>query len=167
MKNKILKTNTGFTLVDMIIAMMIAAVVVLTAGTISSISVRSHTKNFEEGQIYTEISYGFKQMQKYIRERGAIIDTPGGSWVGERFVINTENILVNQAFGLYQNGSNVELVYVPDITDETTRDVIFSTPASGNVSLDLTKSTDEYTVQISGDKSGIPYDLIMTVTGRT
>jgi hypothetical protein len=61
-----------------------------------------------------------------------------------------------------------DFVYVPDVMDETIRDVIMSIPDSEPVPIFVPNSVgNSITVQIQGEKGGVPFKMSTTILRRT
>ena len=167
LKYRKLRSENGVSLVEVLVAMIIALVLLLSIGVISRISIRTHTKYCSETQIYADISCGFKMIQKHIRESsGANVDTPGAlPWVGSRIVV-VNGVGNNSVFGLYQNTDSVDFVYLENIADENDREVILSVPNADTVTLTLISGAKLFEVQIQGEKGGVPFDMSTTILRR-
>ncbi len=162
-KSKNLRSQSGLSLVELLVAMIIAAILLLTVGALSRISIASQRRSFNEMQVHADLSYGFKLLRNRIREHGFATDTPGsGSWLGDRILVR------NGAFGVYQNTNTEDFVYVPDISDESIREVLLSVPNAGILNLTLSNLTPPrtITVQIDGETNGIRFEMLTTVTKR-
>ena len=164
--HKDLRSQSGTSMVELLVSVVIAVIVLLTIGAISQVAIRSHNRCFNETEIYADVSYGLKLMQKRVRESMSVaVDTPGGSWTGSRVVIGNKTGN-DSAFGLYQNTGTLDFVYVPDVTVEATREVITSVPVAETITLTPTLGTGSVEVQIQGEKSGVPFDLSTVIMRR-
>ncbi|MCK4882973.1 MAG: prepilin-type N-terminal cleavage/methylation domain-containing protein [Candidatus Omnitrophica bacterium] len=165
-KCKILTSRSGLSLIELLVAMLIAAILLLTVGVLSRISIVTQRRSFNEMQIQADISYGFKFMRNRIREYGFGTDTPGSPWLSDRILVN------GGAFGIYQKTNTKDFVYALDAgnPDPDVMKVILSVPNAGELNLDLPLSDlappRTITVQIDGEKNNIPFDMVMTVTKR-
>ena len=180
-----MKNKNAFSLIEMQVSLVVAAILVLTIGAISSISLSSHNRMRKEAELYADIFYGFKLIQNRVRESSVGVSIVGQSnpWTGSRLVINNSTGTNDEAFGLCQynssgsnplcvtSGSNIALVHWPNYTASTTvnaGEVIFSTPFSGS-NLALTFSTPDANtiiVNLSGTKDNIPFNLSTTIKRR-
>ncbi len=155
----------GFTFVEMLVSLMVSAVVVLTIGSISGICRNSELKTRSESQIFDDIAYGFKLLQNRVHEGKSLEEeTLGGHWLGNQLVIDHDKV-----FGVFQDdGSAVrELVYLPDKSDETARQVIIGFSASDSVTLDVAKNgSKSVSVSVSGEKGNIPFSSSTDVMRR-
>ncbi|MCK5013961.1 MAG: type II secretion system protein [Candidatus Omnitrophica bacterium] len=162
-----LRSENGVSLIEVLVAMVIAFVIFLSIGVISKISISTHTKYCNETRIYADISYGFKLIQKHIREANIVNppDAPGAPWIGSRIVV-APDVGNYHVFGLYQNTDSVDFVYLKDITDENDRVVILSVPNTGTVTLTLTPGVKLFEVRIQGEKGGVPFDMSTMIMRR-
>jgi len=156
----------GFTLVELLVAVVAGGLVILTAGTVSSIGKTSHQKLFNESGIYNDIAYVFKLIQNRVH-MATTISSPAATspWVG------TERLIVgNEAFGVYnETGPNTNLVYLSDKDNVNTRQTILI--ALDTDTLDLSINPDEpigdtVEVTLSGTKNGISFSMTTTIKGR-
>lgn len=164
-----LKNRIGVSLVELLVALLLCAVLVLSVGVISTISVRTTSKYKSEMDIYSDITYAFKLMQKHVREMDLTTDplAPAGAWVSQRLLINYDSGK-DCVFGLYQNAvtNSVDLVFLPDQSDVTKRDVLFSVPNPAAVALNVSRNGSAYTVRIQGTKNKIPFDMSTVILKR-
>ena len=170
-----LKNRTGVSLVELLVALLLSAVLALSVGVISKISVGTSAKYKSEMDIYADIAYGFKMMQKHIREMDLTTnpepidpnDPPIAPWVSQRLLINYESGN-DGVFGLYPNAvtNSVDFVFVPNQIDETNREVLLSVPNPATVALNITRSGNAYTVRIQGTKNNIPFDMSTVILKR-
>ncbi|MBN1869047.1 MAG: prepilin-type N-terminal cleavage/methylation domain-containing protein [Candidatus Omnitrophica bacterium] len=166
--HKNIKSQRGVSLVELLIAMLIASILILSLWVVSRIAISSHAKYYRETQVYADISYGFKLMQRHVREsKGISVAAASGNWVGSRVVIR-HSVGNNSAFGIYYNAvtNTNDFVYVPDVTNETNREVITSVPVSETITLLPTLGTGSVTVQVHGEKGGIPFDMKTVILRR-
>ena len=164
-----LKSSSGVTLAEMLVALIIVAVLALTVGVISKISVGTSKKYSGEIEIYSDLSYGFKLMQKHVREMGIANDpdAPGAPWIGPRLLIDN-NVGIDSAFGLYQNTATntVDFVFLPDLSDPMVREVLFSASDTTPPTLNITRTGNSYIVRILGVKNSVPFDMSTTIKQR-
>ena len=164
MKN--IKDKRAFSLTEMLVSIVVAAILVLTIGVISSISTGTYAGLTKEAQVYNDISYGFKLMQNKVRSsNNQIIISPVSSpWVSQQL-----NVGANK-FGIYQNGSMNEFSYF----DGVKREVIFAVPSNQVFNLTFPLfSTDSATVRVDGEilrvdgeKDKIKFDMSTTILRR-
>ena len=166
-----MRNKNGFSLTELLVSIVVASILILTIGVLSSIANGSFNKISSEQQTYNDISYGFKLMQNRVRIASSMSKTttkPNPPWV------NSEELVVdNVAFGLYQasGGTKRDFVYLADKNDETNRETIFTVP-DANLSWTLTcnpsscSSPKSITLILTGKKDNIPFDMETTVMKR-
>ena len=163
------QNSSGASLVELLVAIIITSVLALSVGVISMISIRSSAKYKSEMEIFSDIAYGFKLMQKHVRGMEIAREpvAPSGSWASDRLYIDNKTGH-DSIFGLYQNAltNSVDFVFVPDQSDETVREVILSVPNPAMISLTLARSGNKYQVQIKGEKDKVPFDLSTVILQR-
>jgi prepilin-type N-terminal cleavage/methylation domain-containing protein len=160
-----MEKSKGLTLAELIIALVISAVILLTIGVISQVGPGSYHKLESESGLYSDIIYGFDLMKNKARAARAVtIEAPRRNWRSDKLIL-TDVTGNSSAFGLYQpaRSQNIDFVYLRDSTDETNRDVIFSNPDPiGNpVTLILTPdAAGEYIdVRLSGTITNESFNL--------
>ena len=197
MKNTILhKSENGFSLMELLVSMICAAVLMLAVGVLSSMANSSFNKISSQQQIYNDISYGFKLMQN--RVRGALgsvskSTAPTTSWFNMS-VSGTgtpEWLEVDKgAFGIYQSPGSTQkdFVYMSDKAADASvaanRETIFSVP-DANLTLTVqcdcvrvssttyacsnpscTNKPKSITMVLAGQKDNIPFDMESTIYRR-
>ena len=160
-----MKNKNAFTLVELLVSLIIAAIVVLTIGVLSSISNSSFNKINNKQQVYNDISYGLKLMQSKVRASSTLsITVASGSWVSQRVSVSTGN------FGIYRNTTYNPARREFSFDNGTAREIILSVddPNNSSAALDLTatQNTNAVTVTISGLKNNIPFNVQTTATRR-
>ncbi len=152
-------------LAELLISMIIAAILFLTIGSLSSIANSSYNKINKQKEIYNDISYGFKLMQN--RVRGAV-DTvkketkPNPPWVGGEWLVAD-----SAAFGLYKDLGNTNFVYLANKNDESKRETIFSVPGDNlNWKVTCQPSCTSLALTLSGNKDNIQFDMGTTILRR-
>lgn len=124
-----MKNKAGFTLVELLISIIIASIIILTAGGLSRISLNSFYKALNKQQIHNDLSYGLKLIRNRFRNAEASSvrknTSASGSWVGKTLLE-----IGNEAFGIYQtnNSSKLEFVHLPDKSNENNREVLLTIP---------------------------------------
>jgi prepilin-type N-terminal cleavage/methylation domain-containing protein len=188
-----MRNNKGFSLVEMLVALIVAAIMILMIGVLSNIGQKEYKKVYEKQAIYNDISYGFKLIENRVRDSDSmtfsVATAPswGGNppWIksaddatttptslgGRLIVRHTETSVIESAFCLYQeNGSTSKnLVYVPDISAPTIFDRILTVDTTTDT-LNLTfrnSSSSSITVRINGTKNNISFDISNVVLRRT
>ena len=185
MKN--FKNNKAFSLTEMLVSMIIAAVMILTIGVISSISTSTYSSLSKEAQVYKDIAYGFKLMQNRMRSvQNYTIIPPAArpTWASSNppwiNLITLDNAAgADMAFALYRTTSGTAkrmFVYVPDTEatinciNRTNCEVIFEVldPNNSSANLDLTLSSgsNAVTAQISRTNADNPFDMTTTILKR-
>ena len=173
-----MKNKNAFSLIEMQVSLVVAAILVLTIGAISSISLSSHNRMRKEAEVFADIFYGFKLMQNRIRESGVSISPVpiSAPWTSEQILINNVFPTNDEVFGLCRydpssldplcmnGGSRIGFVYLPDVSNNA-GEVIFSVPDT-NLNLTLAPNGDTMTVRVFGTKDNIPFDLSTTVKRR-
>ena len=160
-----MKNKNGFTLTELLVSIIIASVLILTVGVLSSIANSSYNKINNTQQIYNDISYGFKLIQNQVHVSSTLsITAVSGSWVSPRVSVGAGN------FGIYRNTTYTPATREFSYDNGTTREAILSVPDPNNSSsvLDLTatQSTNAITVTITGTKNNIPFNMQTTVMKR-
>jgi prepilin-type N-terminal cleavage/methylation domain-containing protein len=175
----------GFTLVEMLISLLVAAILVIVIGKLSDLAMSSSAKTRKQLEVYNEIMDGYKIMQKHIREASSCGSvTPGsGTWVGNIIECPPNQPGVNGvAFGVwFDSGLSMrQLVFLKDKNDNTDREVLLEVPMTSafpNNSLTLTGtlSSGVMNVTISGEKAvtsrnnaifATPFSFTTKVKGR-
>ena len=156
-----LKNKNGTSLVELLVGILVSSILILTIGVLSETANRSYNKLYIQQQIYNDISYGLKMLQNKVRIGGTLVaGNKSAPWVsGQHFLIGSG------AFGLYQTSGTVkDLVYDNGVTRET----LFSVPQPGTITLafPVTLTSKSVTIQISGTKNNIPFDILATATRR-
>ena len=159
----------GFSLVELLIGIVIGAILVLTIGVLSSVSLGSYNRFSKESEVYNDIYYGFKLIQNRIHaNKVSIVTNPGAPWKSDKIVITG----TTERFGLYQpTGSNsIELIRFPDATETlNNREIIFSIPINSqwaNPTLTVTPSGNTFAINLQGTKDNLPFNLSTTILMR-
>ena len=160
-----MKNKNGFSLIELLVSIIVASILVLMIGVLSSIANSSFNKVNNEQQIYNDISYGFQLIQNQVRISPTLsITAASGSWVSPRVSVSAGS------FGIYRNTTYSPATREFSYDNGTTREAILSVPDPNNSSavLDLTAalSTNAITVTITGTKNNIPFNMQTTVTKR-
>jgi len=151
--------NKGITLVELLVSIIASAILMLTIGVLSELAVASSRELRLEADIFNDIMYGTKILQKKVRESANCIPvTPGGLWIGERLDCGIE------AIGVYNNSGAYELVYMQDKTGTAREPILLVSDT--NLGINFTLNSDAITVRITGSKDNIPFDIVSTVTTR-
>ena len=165
--------KNGFSLIELQVSILIASILVLTIGAISSISLKRYRNLQAEAKIYSDISYGFKLIRNRVRTSSSLsLLNAAGNWKSERLVIRKE--AETMAFGIYQSdedGAPLEFVFLQDASNENDREVIFTAKPS---ELSLIWSCDTancltakyLTVTLNGEFENQPFNIASTVSRR-
>jgi len=147
MKTPFIKTDSGgFSLIEMLVSIVVASIMMLTIGVLSTIANSSFNKLIRIQKLYDDISIGLKYAQNRVRASDSILITSlGNPWVGEQIqVTGTINGLSQtQTLGLCLDNGQTNLVNRP--TPATTcadSDIILSASAADSLSLALSWPCD-------------------------
>ena len=162
----------AFTLVEMMVAMVVAAILMIVVGKISDIATKSSTSLRQKAEMFSEIMYAYKYMQKYVRE--ADLCTPvgqSGSWIGSRLECSSSLTGADSAFGIWNNAGTRQFVYVPDKNNTNVRDVLFEVKITGGLPTNAftftpTLNSGMVNVRIAGNKDKIPFDITSSIKKR-
>ena len=157
-----MKNKNGFSLIELIVSIVIASILVLTVGVLSSTANRSYNALNNKQQIYNDLSYAFKLLQYKVRGSTSIAaGNKASPWIaGQHFLVGTNN-----TFGLYQTSGTVkDLVY--DVGG--VRETIFSVPQPGTIALSfpVAITAASVTISVSGVKDNIPFTMKTTIFRR-
>ncbi len=169
----ILKTKKGFSLIELQVTIIIAAILILIIGVISDASLGSYNKIKKEGEVFSDIYYGFKLLQNRVHAANNVTSgTLSSPWI----TTNNVKIIINntERYGLYQPAgtTTIELVRFASAAAELTpssRETILSIPINAtwaNPTLALTQSGNSYTITLTGTKDNVPFNLSSTSTKR-
>ena len=156
-----MKNNNGFSLVELLVSIIIASILVLTVGVLSSVANSSFNRLNSEQQIYNDLSYGFKLLQYKVRGSSSIATGNRASpWIsGKHFLID------GGAFGLYQSSSTeTDLVY--DNGTQIEKILLVPQPGSVNLSFPVAITSQAVTVRVSGAKNNVSFDMQTTIARR-
>ena len=181
-----MRNKKGITLVELLVSMIVASILILTVGVLSSTANRSFKKLTSKQQIYNDISYGFKLTQNKVRASsgiGKVLKPNGTPWRSDKLVIGISE------FGIYRNGTSRDFVFIPDLSSETTQEKILSVPDSNDsdsnlvmsINCDCTRASPttyncsnssctvtpkSVTLVLTGTKDNIPFDMETTILKR-
>ena len=154
------------------------AMLILTIGVFSNIAYSSYGKISQEASVFNDAAYALKLMQSKIRSSTSMsvkTNPPNPPWKSSEILFKYSHIVggvetfLEGAFGLYQTSgsSTIDLVYVPDTT-QTKKEVLLSVKAGQALNFTLSNITAQsLTVQLSGTKNGIPFNVNNVVFRRT
>ena len=137
-----LTSTRGFSMVELLVSIIIATILMLAVGAISSISLSSHNKVRNESELFGDLAYTFKTFQKITREAGnsqagPCTTPPCGAWASKQLIVSNNAGTSNDAFGLFDNTTDAtkrELIRVSyttatfptDSTVQSTKEVLTS-----------------------------------------
>lgn len=179
--------NKAFSMVELLVSIVVASIMILTIGILSSISNRTYHKLDKEQTLYNDISYGLKLIQNKVRSSITIpqISPFGGSWASQQLVMTNydddpaKQVNFTSTFGLQINGSNRNFVYIADYTNNAwdKTEIILSLPNNNDNILTFTSGTNNsYKAEIkcpstpgntSNCKDKIDFDISTTITRRS
>ena len=148
-----LSTQRGFSFVELQVAMVVAAVFMIVIGTVSGIGHRSYNKVREKSQIYSDLGYALKLIRNRVRnaETSLSIDySPGDSrWVDKQVLV-----VDGGGFGIFKDSGSAEkhLVFVPDLDDLSTREVIFTIQDDGVDQYNIGFRKINNSIEVTGNK---------------
>ena len=155
-----MNNKNGFSLVEVLVSIVIASILILTIGIISSIANGTYNKLSKEQSIYNDISYAFKLMQNKIHMSSTLaVGSNPSPWItNQHFVVD------GGTFGLYQTSATAkDLIYVSGGTTET----LLTVPQPGTITLSMAITSGKYiTITLSGKKDNIPFQMETAVLRR-
>jgi len=168
----------GFSLVELLVSLVVASILILMVGVLSSIGNKEYSKVMNTESIYNDISYGFKLMENQVRSSTSMTiqtNPTNPPWESSRLLVKHKKIVgavatfVQGAFGLYQaSGSTTKaLVYVPDTSIPNTFETILSISSTETLNLTLTPNGNSVTVKLDGVKNNIPFAIANVILRRT
>ena len=158
------KNKNGTTLVELLVSILIASILILIIGVISEISLGSYNKLKKQGDIFADVTYGLKYMQKKVREATSLSSAVAASpWISSQVVINTGRFGIDQTTTSGVTTKN--FAYLPT---SGPREVIFSVNNSDtlNMSIDSIVTNKSVKMTISGKKDKIPFNLTTNILKR-
>ena len=160
-----MRKNSGTSLVELLVSLIVTSILILTIGVLSTISNTSYKKALTAADLYSEIAFGLKMIQNRIHKATTPITQPlaqASPWVSNRLIVD------NEAFGLYDNSSSWDFVHLPNKTNATTREVMFSVPKSNPTpSLSFTVTGNSIVVSLSGKKNNVPFSFASKIIRRS
>ena len=157
--------DKAFTMVEMLVALIIALILILAMGVISSTGLSSNRKQRVALDTYSDIHYGFKLMENKIRSATSTV-----SWASNQLTMsNVDNsgVTYTSIFKVQANGANKDLVYLSDYVNNALdkSEVIYAgTDASLVMTVNVVGS--KITVHLSGTKEKFKFNLADTITRR-
>lgn len=163
--------NRGFSLMEMEVSLVVAAILVLTIGVLSQISLQADTNKRRTAQIYYDLDYAVRMAQNKIRPSSSIQAAIGmTNWVGTPLMIDSG------AIGLWDanaaNGGKRQFIYMSQYFPDPlsgARDLLMEMPVVDsynflNFSYTFTGSAPYKQIQItiSGER-----EMANNVTGNS
>ncbi|HLF17744.1 MAG TPA: type II secretion system protein [Candidatus Omnitrophota bacterium] len=160
-----LKTNKAVTLVEMIVTLVIGTLLIFILGSFIGLSSRSYSSTVRESSVNSSLMYGLKLIQNRVHKSKFLEEQAvAGQWLSEQLICNNEF-----AFGIYQASGSAtkDFVYLPDINDETNRQVILAVPLADTLDFSVTINGRAVTITVWGTKGDVPFNLTSTVLRRS
>jgi len=139
----------GFTLTEVVIALLVSGIIILTIGIISQISTDSYMNLRREAELYNEIYSGFDLVERSVRRANATLalDTSANTLTTDDRTFRAKggrDFIYTDSAGdhiILANASN--LTFIPSLTNGTL-----------------------VTVNLAGEKDKTPFNLTINVTRR-
>lgn len=120
-----IRSIKALTMVELLVALVISSVLLLMVGALSNIAFSSHAQLKKEGDVYSDLFYGLSRISFLARK--ATVLKPDNVWPHQSgsntlFVDykddpdDPDSDVYQCAFGLYSDGENMKLVFIPDRT---------------------------------------------------
>jgi type II secretory pathway pseudopilin PulG len=173
-----MKKTAGISLIELLISMLVASVLIIMVGSVSSIGTQSHRKYLNKAEIFNDVEFGLRMVRKNIREAWRISqETKGGSWIGDQIVLKNSDGSPDEVIGVLQVAGQQKFVYVPNIalfniSLLSTYETLFSVPITLSCSIGIVDSPPDlqnirtFTITLSGTKNNIPFSLTATLHRR-
>ena len=166
-----IRDKNGFSLIELLISIIVASIIILAAGALSHMSLKSYYKSLSKQETYNDLSYGLKLMRGKFRnaEASAVRKNISASniWVGKTLLE-----IGNTAFGIYQanNSAQREFVFLADKSNENKREVLLTAP-EGDLNWTITcdpscSGPNTITVVLTGKKKKNPFHMETTIARR-
>lgn len=164
------KIQAGFSLVELQVALIISAIMILAVAGISHISGTTYNKLRRKSDVYADLGYTMKLIRNRVRASSIVtVDEnptdPG--WVGG------EVLMVDSgAFGIFRSadGQDAAFVYVPHLADVTQRETLLNFGSDFDSNLfDFKAENGLVTIEeINGTMDEVPFTLPeVTIKRRT
>jgi len=119
-----MKSEKGFTLVEMLVALLISSILILMVGVLSQVAFSSHDRIRTKADVYDDVFYGLSRLSFQARKASTITLKTWANppWLPNMLVID------NSAFGLYRPAGSLttDFVFVPDINNTANREPILT-----------------------------------------
>ena len=157
-----MRNNSGTTLIEMLVTLIVGGIMMLAIGSVSDIGKRSYQRLLTESSVYNDIAYGFKLIQNRIHKTRTIsVETASTPWLGQKLIVG------NEAFGVYyQTGSRQDFVHLPDKNNSSDRRVILSVLDTDILNATFSISGSVVTVNLSGSDGDVPFDISTMIKSR-
>jgi len=166
---KYINNKKAFSLVEMLVALVVSSIIVLTIGAMSSISLSIHKRTRQEAAVFADITYSLKFIKRQVRGAGSLFreDPPPADWIAPRLILDSTS-----AVGLYNlpgDSSRTELIYLANKDDADiagNKIVLFyvdqgenKDPMDNTINFTFPDPDSTITIDITGVKNGIPFDI--------
>lgn len=156
-----MKRKNGFTLAELLVAMIISAVLVLMVGSLSQIAFSSHEEIRKEGDIYSDIFYGLSKI-RFLAHQANLLrpDTAWPAPPGSNTLFldysdaSCASGVCECAIGLYSDGQSMKLVFIPDrrANPLAREDILEGIDATSPASFVVTQADKSVSINIQGKK---------------
>lgn len=162
------RKQNGFSLVELQVALVISAIMIMAVAAIVNISSNAYSKLRRESEVYADLGYAMKMLSNRVRESSLVSVETGPAdpvWVGSE-VLRVDN----GAFGLYRpvNSDQAEFAYVPNVADTGHRETLMPLGTDFDTNLfDFAAQDGVVTIkEINGNKDGVPFALPEVIIKR-
>ena len=157
-----MRKEIGHTLVELLFVMVIGLIMIIAAGAITGIGKKAHNRIMGESNIYNDIAYSFKLIQRRVHGTGilATVTPVDNSWVGKRLVTGSE------AFGVYTHAGGHDFVHLPNKYNLDDRRVLLSVPVEDSLNAVYNVTSDVVDINLSGTRNKIPFNMTAKIKSR-
>jgi hypothetical protein len=158
----------GFTLVEMVTALVIGVFIILSVALVGNISIKASNKARQEPALYSDLSYAFEVLKYDVRAAVTapqIVAASGGYWVSGTTRLNVGN----GTFGIQQDGFVHCLDYSVqcDPTTPANRKMLFFRPNGTMNFINFSVSgTSPLIARLWGSRDNAAFDMSAQVTRR-
>jgi len=159
--------NSGFSLVEMQVALIAAAIMALAIGAVTSTGIDLFNKSRQEASSFDDMSYSFRMIQGEVRKSSSISSATcsGTDWVAGSSCLNVVFGATTGVFGVKQVGSSERrFVYSVSGADQ----ILFRmTTEDNNLAFSIPSlSANQVTVTLGWRVNKQDYSVAHTVTRR-